>query len=101
GCTPPRKHQVKWLKPLSPRGNLFSRLRGIAWRRRDVSDAVIIVVILTAQFVFFDVGDLFLKVANFAREYEDWGADDLVLMSFMLSICLIIYSFRRLQDLAK
>jgi diguanylate cyclase (GGDEF)-like protein len=92
---------VKWLKSLSARRTLFSRLRRIAWLRRDVRDAVIIVVILLAQFVFFDMGDLFLKVADFAKEYEDWGADDLVLMSFMLSLCLMIYSFRRLQDLAK
>jgi diguanylate cyclase (GGDEF)-like protein len=92
---------VKWLISLSPRGNLFSRLRRTPWRRRDVRDAVIIVVILAAQFVLFDMGDLFLKVADFAKEYEEWGADDLVLMSFMLCISLIVYSFRRLQDLAK
>jgi diguanylate cyclase (GGDEF)-like protein len=92
---------MKWLRSPSSLGKLFSRLRRIAWRRRDVRDAVIIVVILLAQFVFFDMGDLFLKVADFAKEYEDWGVDDLMLMSFMLTLCLIIYSFRRLQDLAK
>src|SRR6202023_3220313 len=64
-------------------------------------DAVIIVVILTAQFVFFDMGDLFLEFADLAKAYQDWGADDLVLMSFTLCISLMVYSFRRLQDLAK
>jgi diguanylate cyclase (GGDEF)-like protein len=98
---PTEEAPMKWLRSLSSRGKLFSRLRRIAWRRRDVRDAVIIVVILTAQFLFFDMGDVFLKVADFAKEYEDWGVDDLILMSFMLSISLIIYSFRRLQDLAK
>jgi diguanylate cyclase (GGDEF)-like protein len=92
---------VKWLKSLSARRTLFSRLRRIAWRRRDVRDAVIIVVILTVQFVFFDLGDLFLKFADFAKEYEDWGVDDLVLLSFMLCISLMVYSFRRLQDLGR
>src|ERR1700719_2323733 len=98
---PTEEAPMKWLRSLSSRVRLFSRLYRIAWRRRDVRDAVIIVVILTAQFVFFDMGDLFLKGADFAKEYEDWGVDDLILMSFMLSISLIIYSFRRLQDLAK
>jgi diguanylate cyclase (GGDEF)-like protein len=83
------------------RDNLFSRLRRIDWRRHDVRDAVIIVVILTAQFVFFDMGDLFLQFADLAKAYQDWGADDLVLMSFTLCISLMVYSFRRLQDLAK
>jgi predicted signal transduction protein with EAL and GGDEF domain len=92
---------VKWLKSLSSRRTLFSRLRRIAWRRRDVRDAVIIVVILTAQFAFFDLGDLFQKFADFAKEYEDWGVDDLVLLSFMLCISLMVFSFRRLQDLAR
>jgi diguanylate cyclase (GGDEF)-like protein len=92
---------VKWLRSLSSRGSLLSRLRRIDWRRRDVKDAIVIVVILVAQFVCFDMGDLFLKVADFAKEYEDWGADDLFLMSFMLCLSLMVYSFRRLQDLAK
>jgi diguanylate cyclase (GGDEF)-like protein len=35
------------------------------------------------------------------KEYEDWGADDAVLMSFLLSIGLGIFSFRRLKDLSK
>ena len=83
------------------RGGLFSRVRRIDWHRRDIKDAVVILVVLIAQFVFFDVGDLFLKFADFVKEYEDWGLDDLVLMSFMLCVCLMIFSFRRLQDLAK
>src|SRR6202030_1793153 len=96
-----RNRPVKWLRSLSSRGGLFARLRRIDWRRRDVKDAVVIVTILTAQFVLFDVGDLFLKFADFVKEYEDWGLDDLVLMSFMLCISLMVYSFRRLQDIAK
>jgi diguanylate cyclase (GGDEF)-like protein len=92
---------VKWLRYPSLRGSFFSRLRRIDWRRRDVRDAAVIVGILTAQFVFFDVGDLFLKFADFVKEYEDWGLDDLVLMSFMLCISLMVFSFRRLQDLSR
>jgi diguanylate cyclase (GGDEF)-like protein len=92
---------MQWLRYAPLRGGLFSRLRRTDWRRRDVRDAAVIVAILTAQFVFFDVGDLFLKFADLVKEYADWGADDLVLMSFMLCIGLTIFSFRRLQDLTK
>jgi diguanylate cyclase (GGDEF)-like protein len=92
---------VKWLRSLSSRGGLFARLRRIDWRRRDIKDGVIIVVIMTTLFVCLDMGDMFLKFADFVKEYEDWGLDDLVLMSFVLCISMMIFSFRRLQDLSK
>jgi diguanylate cyclase (GGDEF)-like protein len=92
---------VKWFRYVSLRGGLHSRLRRIDWRRRDVRDAVVIIGILAAQFALFDVGDLFLKFADLIKEYEDWGADDVVLMSFMLCMSLMVFSFRRLQDLSK
>jgi diguanylate cyclase (GGDEF)-like protein len=101
GLSRQRIRQVKWLRYAPLRGSLFARLRRIDWRRRDVKDGVVIVVILTAQFVCFDMGDLFLKFADFVKEYEDWGLDDLVLMSFMLCVSLMVFSFRRLQDLSK
>ena len=76
-------------------------MRRINWRRRDVRDAVVLAGILITVFILFDLGDLFLKVADFARAYEDWGADDAVLLSFVLSMGLVIYSVRRVQDLSK
>ena len=100
GCNPTEEAPVKRSKSQSPRRNLFSRLRRIDWRRRDVRDAAVILGILTAQFVLFDMGDLFLKFVDLIKEYEDWGADDAVLMSFMLCLGLMIFSFRRLQDLS-
>jgi diguanylate cyclase (GGDEF)-like protein len=92
---------VKWFRYVSLRGGGNSRLRRIDWRRRDVRDAVVIIGILAAQFALCDVGDLFLRFADLIKEYEDWGADDVFLMSFMLCIGLMIFSFRRLQDLSK
>jgi diguanylate cyclase (GGDEF)-like protein len=92
---------VKLLRYAPLQGSLFSRLRRIDWRRRDVRDAVVIVAVLTAQFVLFDMGELFLGFADFVKEYQEWGADDLILLSFMLCVSLMIFSFRRLQDLSK
>jgi diguanylate cyclase (GGDEF)-like protein len=91
---------VRRSKSLSRRTKLFSRLHRIDWRRRDVRDAAVILGILIAQFVLFDMGDLFLKFVDLIKEYEDWGADDAVLMSFMLCLGLMVFSFRRLQDLS-
>jgi diguanylate cyclase (GGDEF)-like protein len=92
---------VKWMRRLPLMGGLFARARRINWRRRDVRDAVVLVSVLTIGFVVFDLGDLFLKFVDLVKEYEDWGADDAVLMSILLTICLAIFSFRRLQDLFK
>lgn len=92
---------MNWMRYLSLRGSLFSRMRRINWRRRDVRDAVVLAGILIAGFSLFDLGDLFLEFADLVREYKDWGADDAVMMSFVLSIGLVIYSIRRLQDLSK
>jgi diguanylate cyclase (GGDEF)-like protein len=100
GCNPTEEAPVRRSKSLSPRTKLFSRLRRIDWRRRDVRDAVVILGILIAQFVLFDMGDLFLKFVDLIKEYEEWGADDAVLMSFMLCLGLMVFSFRRLQDIA-
>jgi hypothetical protein len=89
------------MRHLSLKGSLFSRARRIDWRRRDVKDAVVIVGVLISAFVIFDLGDLFFKFVELVKEYEDWGADDAVLMSFLLTISLAVFSFRRLQDLYK
>jgi diguanylate cyclase (GGDEF)-like protein len=92
---------VRWTRHLSLRGSLFSRMRRINWRNRSVRDASILIGILIAALVLFDLGDLFLIVADFAKEYEHWGVDDAILISFILSLGLIIFSARRLQDLSK
>jgi hypothetical protein len=71
----------------------------IGWHRRHIRDAVILTGIVTAAFAIFDLGDLFLKIADLAKDYEEWGADDVLVMSFVLSIALTIFCYRRTQDL--
>jgi diguanylate cyclase (GGDEF)-like protein len=82
-------------------GRLLLRVRRIAWRRRDVRDTVILVGILTALIVLLDTGKLFLQVADFLAANQGWFADDIFALSFLLSIGLLIFSVRRLQDLSK
>jgi hypothetical protein len=73
----------------------------IDWRRRNVRDAIVIIGILSGAFTFFDLGEEFKTLANLAQEYEDWGADDAFFLSLFLSLALLIYSVRWLQDLTK
>src|ERR1700720_5040213 len=62
--------RISWTSFRARLGELASR---IDWRRRDIRDAVILIGILTAAFFIFDLGDIFLKVSDFARTYEEWG----------------------------
>jgi diguanylate cyclase (GGDEF)-like protein len=91
---------MKSIKHVFLKGSHFVRARRIDWRRRrDVRDAVVMGGILISIFLLFDLGDLFLAIADFAKKYADWGADDLVVMVFALAISLTIFSYRRLEDL--
>jgi diguanylate cyclase (GGDEF)-like protein len=90
--------RISWTSFRAQLGALASR---IDWRRRDIRDAVILTGALMAAFFIFDLGDIFLQVSDFARAYEEWGADDVLVMSLVLSIALSIFCYRRLQDLAK
>jgi methyl-accepting chemotaxis protein len=71
------------------------------WRRRSVRDAAVIVGCLIGAFAFVDLGEAFLELADLAKEYEAWGADDAFFLSFLLSMALFIFSLRRLKDLSR
>jgi hypothetical protein len=64
------------------------------WRRRSVRDAIVIVSGLISAFVFLDLGDAFLGLADLAKKYEGWGADDAFFLSFLLSVSLVVFSVR-------
>src|SRR6202043_1963359 len=69
-------------------------------RRRDIRDAIVIFVITLIAFVYADYYDLSPKIFQLALDYADWEVDNLILMSVVSSIALIIYGFRRNQDLS-
>jgi diguanylate cyclase (GGDEF)-like protein len=70
-------------------------------RRRDVRDAIALFGITLIAFVFADYYDLPPKAFQFALDYADWNMDTLILMSVVSSATLIIYGFRRNQDLSR
>jgi len=82
------------------RETLRVRPSWLDWRRRNVRDTVVILGGMIGAFAFFDLGEGFQALADFAKEYADWGADDAFFLFFLLSIALVIYSLRRLQDLS-
>jgi diguanylate cyclase (GGDEF)-like protein len=52
-------------------------------------------------FTSFDIGEAFLAGAQLLRRYDYLGLDDIVGIYFLLSIVVIIFSLRRMQDLSK
>jgi diguanylate cyclase (GGDEF)-like protein len=88
--------------------NWFGRLpvaaRAVGWvnrLRRDVRDAVVVFGIALIAFAFSEFYDLPRKMFQFALDYADWQVDDLVFVTFVLSVAWIIYGVRRFQDFSR
>jgi diguanylate cyclase (GGDEF)-like protein len=69
-------------------------------RRRDIRDATVIFGITLIAFGYAEYYDISPKVFQLALDYANWEVDNLILMSVVSSIALIIYGFRRNQDLS-
>jgi diguanylate cyclase (GGDEF)-like protein len=71
------------------------------WKRRDTRDALVLLVIGIITFLVADTYDLPPHLLQFGLDYADWEMDDLIFVLFMLSVALMIYGFRRYQDLSR
>jgi diguanylate cyclase (GGDEF)-like protein len=71
------------------------------WKRRDTRDALVLLVIGIIVFLLADTYDLPPHLLQFGLDYADWEMDDLIFVFFMLSVALMIYGFRRYQDLSR
>jgi diguanylate cyclase (GGDEF)-like protein len=71
------------------------------WKRRDTRDALVLLVIGIIIFLLADRYDLPPHLLQFGLDYADWEMDDLIFVVFMLSVALMIYGFRRYQDLSR
>jgi diguanylate cyclase (GGDEF)-like protein len=76
-------------------------LQWVDWKRRDIRDALALLAIGIVTFLFADACDLPPHLLQFGLDYADWEMDDLIFVVFMLSVCLMIYGFRRYQDLSR
>lgn len=91
----------KWIRHLSLNGSLKAYLSRIDWRRRDVRDAAALIAIAVITFAVAEETSLFDKMYQFVKQNENWDLDDFLIVSFVLNLAMIIFGFRRMQDLAK
>jgi diguanylate cyclase (GGDEF)-like protein len=71
------------------------------WKRRDTRDALVLLAIGIVTFLLADTYDLPPHLLQFGLDYADWEMDDLIFVVFMLSAAMMIYGFRRYQDLSR
>lgn len=69
------------------------------WRRRDTRDAFIVLAILVLVFVLSILYDLPSKLFKFGTDHAAGSVDDLIFVAFVLGFALMVYGFRRHQDL--
>jgi diguanylate cyclase (GGDEF)-like protein len=79
----------------------FALPHRIDWRRRDVKDAIVISVLAIVAFAISIALDLYDHVNAFVLKHEDLKLDELLMMSSIISIALIIYGYRRFNDLSR
>lgn len=70
------------------------------WRRRDTRDAVVILSIAVLAFITGHFYELPEKLIQFGTDYADWEVDDIIFVLFVLSAAMMVYRFRRYQDLS-
>jgi diguanylate cyclase (GGDEF)-like protein len=68
---------------------------------RHTRDALILLAAGAAIFAVAHFYDLPPHLLQFGLDYADWEMDDLIFVMFMLSVAMMIYGFRRYQDLSR
>jgi diguanylate cyclase (GGDEF)-like protein len=71
------------------------------WHHRHTRDALVILGIGAIIFALADIYELPPHLLQFGLDHADWEIDDLIFVVFMLSAAMMIYGFRRYQDLAR
>ena len=82
-------------------GRLSARVRAIDWQRRDVRDRVVITALALVVYAAAHFGDLPPKLFQFGVEHAKWEVDDAIFIVFTMSIAMVVFVWRRMQDLSK
>jgi diguanylate cyclase (GGDEF)-like protein len=88
---------MKWPSKLS--ASSFTNL--VDWQRRDRRDLIVILSVAVLAYAAADSTDLPQKLFQFGLDHADWDVDDCLFVLFILSIALIVYGFRRYQDISR
>src|ERR1700730_16056344 len=71
------------------------------WKRRDTRDALILAGLGIAIFAMAKAYELPPHLLQFGMDHADWDVDDIIFVVVMLSAAMMIYGFRRYQDLSR
>jgi diguanylate cyclase (GGDEF)-like protein len=80
-------------------GGLIARARAFDWSRRAVRDGIVIFGLVLALYAVSDAYNVPPKLFQFATDHADWDVDDAIFVVFTVSLALLVFIFRRLQDL--
>jgi diguanylate cyclase (GGDEF)-like protein len=69
--------------------------------RRDTRDAVVLLALAVLTFAVATIFDLPPKLLQIGLDYADYEVDDVLFVILVLSVSLLIYGFRRNQDLSR
>lgn len=72
-----------------------------SWQRQDTRDALGILGFAILGFITGHIYGLPRKLLQFGIDHADWEADDLIFVIFLLSAVMMLYGFRRYQDLSR
>jgi diguanylate cyclase (GGDEF)-like protein len=92
---------VSFLDRIPLLGSTIARVRAIDWRRRDVRDRVVITALALVVYAAAHFGDLPPKLFQFGVEHSEWEVDDAIFIVFTMSIAMVVFVWRRMQDLTK
>ena len=73
---------------------------GVASLRPAMFDAIVISIFCVIVFVVEYYNDLAPRLFQFGLDYREWEVDNLILVIFMMSIGLSVFSYRRVKELA-
>ena len=69
-----------------------------AWHRRSFRDAMAIAGICLTTYIVANLTSIFDRAYEFAKRYEDYEIDDLILVAIVFGFLMLIYALRRDQD---
>jgi diguanylate cyclase (GGDEF)-like protein len=85
----------------SPIRTALRMIKLVDWHDRHTRDAMVLLGIGAVTFATAHFYDLPPHLLQFGLDHADWEMDDLIFVVFMLSAEMMIYGFRRYQDLSR
>lgn len=71
------------------------------WRRRDTRDAAVLLGLAFLAYLAAHLYELPQALHQFGEDYAAWEMDDLIFVMFVVSNGMMIYAFRRYQDVSQ